>query len=375
MATEVLTELKSFQSSLNTRLEDHTARLDRINKRLEAAEYELQKPVGTWPGGGAQTKPLSSLVVDSDEFKNLKRAGKGRVTWLLEKSFFPEEFKTTILASDQDAGALRAQRVPAIVAPGAEEFRIRDLVPRIACNSASVDYLREDAFTNAASPQVEGSAKAESALTFELQSMGIKTLAHWIPASRQILDDLPQLRSYIDTRLMDGLRDTEDFEILYGDGTGQHLSGLVHEGVAYETSRNETGDTYIDKIANAISQVEDQKLRATGVILNRRDWRKILKTKTNDPSAGLGMYIMGGPQGLVAPALWGVPVAATSALTVGTFVVGDFRRTALFDRMDARIEISTEHADYFTRNLVAIRAEERLALVVFLAEAVVFGSF
>src|SRR5947209_10820774 len=34
------------------------------------------------------------------------------------------------------------------------------------------------------------------------------------------------------------------------------------------------------------------------------------------------------------------------------------------DRLDTIVEISTEHQDYFVKNMIAIRAEKRLALVV-----------
>jgi hypothetical protein len=39
------------------------------------------------------------------------------------------------------------------------------------------------------------------------------------------------------------------------------------------------------------------------------------------------------------------------------------------------VEISTEHADYFVRNLVAVRAEKRLALVTKRPASFVSGSF
>ena len=63
-------------------------------------------------------------------------------------------------------------------------------------------------------------------------------------------------------------------------------------------------------------------------------------------------------------------------MQIDQFLVGDFERAAtLYDRHAPRIEVSTEHADFFTRNLVAIRAEERLALVTKNSDAMVYGAF
>jgi HK97 family phage major capsid protein len=151
---------------------------------------------------------------------------------------------------------------------------------------------------------------------------------------------------------------------------------LSTEATAYDTARNVSGDTYLDKLNHAISQIEDVKLRASGIVLNPRDWRKIQTTKEDVSGANTGNYLLGGPQGTARPFLWGLPVATTTAVSVGTFFVGAFAtHTALFDRMEARIDVSTEHENFFVRNLTAIRAEERISLVVTRADSVVLGSF
>jgi hypothetical protein len=48
---------------------------------------------------------------------------------------------------------------------------------------------------------------------------------------------------------------------------------------------------------------------------------------------------------------------------------------AIWDRNDATVEISREHSDYFTRNMIAVLAEERLALTVFAPLAFVYFGF
>ena len=126
--------------------------------------------------------------------------------------------------------------------------------------------------------------------------------------------------------------------------------------------------------------LENLEREATGIILNPTDWRAITTTKTNAPSTGNGLYILGGvlgggPGGVAAQTIWGVPVAITTAQPPGKFTVGDFSGAVVCDRMDARIDISTEHSDFFIKNMVAIRAEERLALVVKRADYFVYGSF
>jgi HK97 family phage major capsid protein len=74
--------------------------------------------------------------------------------------------------------------------------------------------------------------------------------------------------------------------------------------------------------------------------------------------------------------LWGLQVVVSNSMPAGQFVVGDFRNGAmLLDRMASTVEVSTEHADFFTRNLIAVRCEERVALLTFAPWAFVKGSF
>jgi HK97 family phage major capsid protein len=57
-------------------------------------------------------------------------------------------------------------------------------------------------------------------------------------------------------------------------------------------------------------------------------------------------------------------------------LIGDAARGALIlDRMESVIDISEHHDDFFAKNLIAIRAECRLALVVLRQDALVYGSF
>lgn len=89
----------------------------------------------------------------------------------------------------------------------------------------------------------------------------------------------------------------------------------------------------------------------------------------------MGRYIIGDPQGTVAPRLWGLPVVASIAMSAGTFLTGAFKYGAqIFDRMAIEVMISTENADDFEKNMISIRAEERLALVVKRPAAFITGS-
>jgi len=343
--------LETVKSDIIQAIEAKFGRLDRRIDELEAAADRNFT-------GGRESKSIGRTVIDNPDLRAFCENWKRGTVEVGVKTFFPGELerKTTITSSalgSSTPGILVPQRAPGIVKPGVATLRVRDLIPRFECTQNAVEFVKEDTFTNNASPQVEASAKQESALTFTIDSERVRCLAHWIPASRQALDDLPALESYISERLIDGLMDEEDAQIISGDATGQNLSGLTNGATAYDSSTyGQANDTKLDKVARMIEQMEAAKLRPSGLILNPKDWREIQTLKTEEVASGKGLYYLGGPQAATEPVLWGVAVATTTAMTAGTAILLDRRFVALWDRLQAQVVISTEHADYFTKNLV-----------------------
>ena len=72
-----------------------------------------------------------------------------------------------------------------------------------------------------------------------------------------------------------------------------------------------------------------------------------------------GRYNLSDPGANVTPMLFDLPVVPAQAQTIDKFLVGSFKLHTLYDRHRTRIEISTEHDDFFTRNLIAICGERR----------------
>lgn len=279
---------------------------------------------------------------------------------------------TSLTSGDGAAGDLIVpQRQPGIMRQPDRQMTIRNLLTVGRTTSNSIEYVQETGFTNNAAPVAEGKQKPESSLEFTLQSTPVRTIAHWIQASKQILQDVPALQSYIDTRMRFGLEIEEETQILSGDGTNQNLLGLIPQATPYDVSRTKPGDTRIDIVRRAMTQVRLAEYRADAIVLHPSDWEEIELTKTDE-----GAYIWANPRGLLGPTLWGLPVIDTTAVEEGEFLVGNFQMAAmLWDREDAVVDISTEDRDNFIKNMVTIRAEERLALEVSRPEALIYGDF
>ncbi|QEY15472.1 phage major capsid protein [Cellvibrio sp. KY-GH-1] len=336
-----------------------------LQARLTAAEQKLVQVEGN-SNEPSRVLSLGQHVVQSEKFEG--------VDWNVT-SKLSIGINAAITSLDTSAGSLVVpDRQPGIVGLPQRRLTIRDLIAPGRTGSNMIEYVKETGFTNNAAPVSENPTndKPESDIDFELVQSGVKTIAHLVRASKQILDDAAQLSSYIDARLRYGLQLKEELQLLKGSGTGNNLNGIYTQAVAYAnpgvTVQNQT---WIDQLRLALLQAELAEYYADGIVLSPIDWASIELTKDTQ-----NKYILANPFGLTMPTLWSRPVVATQSMDAGDFLVGAFKLGAqVYDREDANVVISTEDKDNFSKNMITIRAEERLALAVYRPEAFVKGEF
>lgn len=366
-------------------------RKDELNAWLDAPAGTPAALGGATPSpghmvpAGAQYKTLGQRFVESTEYKAHRDSG------FMDSAFQIEGEEITGPAGaefkDVHSGSIgvvthpgfgTVQRAPMVTAPMLT-WRVRDLFPQMNTSSVMIEYIEELGFVttadNAAAMVAERTGvapndvfglKPQSNIRFNIKTTPIRTLAHWVPASRNVLDDEPQLRGIIDTRLLYGLRLVEDQQILLGDGTGQNLLGIFNTpGIqlfpagAYTPPTNET---YVDAIRRAATRVMLAQYDPTGVVVHPYDWERMELTKDTQ-----GRYLVSGSVTSGAEKrLWQMPVVATPACPEGTALIGAFGLGAqVFDRMQSNIRTADQHADFFIRNAIVVLAEERLGLAVY----------
>jgi HK97 family phage major capsid protein len=118
-----------------------------------------------------------------------------------------------------------------------------------------------------------------------------------------------------------------------------------------------------------ITKARTSYVEPTFVALHPNQLETIELSKTT----GSGEYIAN-PFGGGPPTLWNKPVIVTNAIGAGTVLVGSRQAATIFRRGSLRIEASNSHSDWFRKDLVAIRAEQREALAVFRPAAFVMGT-
>lgn len=345
--------------------------MNTIDTRLKDIEQKMSRRGGDEP---VEIKSLGQRFTDAPEVKSaLEQADrfKGRISVELKNI-------TSASASGTSAGTalVPVDRQGFVQLPN-RPMTIRDLLMPGRTNSATIEYPKESGFTNNAATVAENPAnpKPQSDITYTLVNTSVRTIAHFIMASRQILADAPQLESQIDGRLRYGYAYAEELQLLLGDGTGTNLLGLMPQATPYNAAATglaePAGVTRIDRLRIAYLQATLALYPSTGTVLNPADWAAIEMTKDTQ-----GRYIFANPTGVAGPVLWGKPVVESLAMTQNAFLAGAFRMAAqIFDREDITVQISTEDRDNFVKNMVTILAEGRLALAVYRPAALISGNF
>lgn len=359
---------------------------------------------GTIPTEGAEerekadkerdTRTLGQRFVQSEQWEDFRRRGaRGKMQPLPVGSFYrqhaaevehrdgmgPDEVRALIQTGGLPADYIMPQSVPGFFRGDDLQGTIRDALINGTTTSDAIVFFRELVYTNAAAAVAQATAttgatglKPESSLTFEQATANVVTIAHWIPITRQTLDDAAQIRTYVEQRLVDGLRLEESDQLLNGDGVGANMTGLrLTTNVQYLTTAGEftttpaadagTANENFNRILRGRTKVRTVgRARSNFVVLNPTDLEQMLTyTDANR------QYHAGGPFGGTAiPRLWGLRVVEDENMPENEALVGDGRFAAVWDRMQAQVLADTID-DQFVRNMLTLLAEERLALTVF----------
>jgi HK97 family phage major capsid protein len=177
-----------------------------------------------------------------------------------------------------------------------------------------------------------------------------------------MLEDAPATASVIDARLRWGVEIKEEDELLNGGGADPHILGYnMLPGLAPAVPMGT--DTIADAILRQMTAIATtQLIMPDGFVINPSDWLNVQIAKNQQ-----GNYLGSGPWAAAQqPMLWGISGVVTPAQAAAIALVGAFRSSSqVFRRSGISVEASNSHADFFIKNLVAIRAEERLALAVY----------
>lgn len=379
-------------AELMQRADDIAAKIDQANQRdqrirslraaaLPAGDPQPQPDQRHQPGmqpddrGNEHPLTVAEAFVRSKALETFRGNGK-RGQFSVDGMDFRAAPTGTVTTGTQPQ---QNTRVPGIL-PQNPDFPllIANLLDRQTSDGTTLEYMRDtsgpQSTWNKAAVVAEGADKPKTGpFSFDLITTTLKTVAHWVPITRQAADDNSQLMGYINGRLTYGLDYKLDREILTGNGTTEMQGILTTSGIgAYQPGVGNT-DAKLITVRKAKTQGELAMYPPDAIVMNPLDWQDIeLDTDANGQFRVITTVTDSG-----APMrIWGLTVVTSVAMTAGTALLGGYRTGAtLWERQGVTILMTDSHADFFTANTLVILAERRANVAVHTPQAFVRITF
>jgi HK97 family phage major capsid protein len=339
-------------------------KLDELDKKLSTSRI-FQKEVEQKSFNDGLKEAIEEKTDDLQKF--IRKETKG----------FSLDLKTVgdITTANVTGGTLYGQLMrPGIIEAPKRKVHVRSLLPGGNIGPGnSFTYMRENGDGEGAiAPTAETGTKPQIDVDLIEATVQVETIAGWLRVTRKAMNNIPGFISFLQSRLPEKLLRIEDYQIIYGDGNTPNLKGILHADNSVDSTS--TASVLVEAIIDDISLLEDTYERsATGIVMRPADYYSFFKNKAE----GSGEYDL--PQGVVfingVLYILGIPVAPTTALTAGDYVVGDFQQGAqLLIQEGMRIEFFEQDSDNVTKNKVTVRIEESVALPVYGGDYFIKGA-
>lgn len=363
VAEDLKAEVKNMVSKYNNLQETQ-------QKQLDAVETELKK-LKSLGGRADEAKSIQEVV-----FEGLEKS-ENRKTYKDNKKGFSIDLSQKAVGNFGSSANLTGtyfagfQQRPGVLLKPYELVHAREVMTVGQTGSPTIRYIVDNGGEGAFTTVAEGATKPQIDRDLEIKDAVVRKIAAYSRVPEEMIDDIPYLTTFITSFMTEELLVVEDAQILYGDNTGQNLNGISTQATAYAAGMVVATPNAYDVIVSAKNQIRLQKLASpTAIFMHPTDYTvlRLAKDTTGnylfkELAAGLGT-------------IDGTPVVQSTAVTLGSFIVGDFRSGAgLFDRMQRNVRFYDQDQDNAIKNLITIVMEERLALVVYRPLAFVKGTF
>lgn len=341
-----------------------------VDKQVEI-ELKLARPSMGNPARGR--KSVGQQFIESKQYKDMLAAGK-----VGSSPFEVKDVVSTYLADPTNGIVTPPLYESEIVFAPQLDLVVNNLLPQIPIDTNAVYYQR-GSYTRAATPKKESKqgtlvVKPQSTLTFALVAETVKTIPVYIKASRQAVEDAPQLQSEIQSLLDYDVRYAKDYQVLFGNGIDPNFNGICPQATPFDptlaAALGVTNITNIDMIRTAMLQVERAGYPVDAIVLNPDDIAGIQLTKNT-----VGSYIWANPMGGNNTSPWGITVVKTRLMPAGYFLAGAFRMGGKVYNRSSFLKIADQNEDDLINNLVTILYEIRATLAVKRPDAFVYGGF
>lgn len=277
---------------------------------------------------------------------------------------------TTFPTADVSVTDLR----PGIIERPRRRLHIRQLLSGGSMSGSHYAYVKEITGEGAIAPVAEGATKPRLDLRLQEVSVAAETIAGIVKVSRKMLNDVPSLTTFLQSRLPEKLLRVEDDQLLNGNGNTPNISGITDAG--NYTAATGTSTVWIEQLVDAVTQLEDADRDVNGILVRPSDYATLL---LNRAAGGAGTYDL--PRELVTYTngqlyVAGVPVFKSTAANQGQFIIGDWVMGAnLIIQEPPILQFFEQDEDNVQKNMITVRIEETIAFPIYGNDYFIVGEF
>ncbi|WP_343702698.1 phage major capsid protein [Chitinophaga sp.] len=354
------TEIKAVKDEV-TGVKDEVKAVKEAQEQINS-EFNIIKAKAGRKSGETEQKDFKDLVVDvvkdnADQFKAFAGGSIKELSFGLTGKAVQDMTAPTNLT-----GNYPKEYESEVVALPSRKLHLRSLFGVGRTSERTHTYYQETGGEGGvASQNPEGATKSQLDFDLTEKDAPVRTIAGFTVISRQMLNNIPGMMSFLQKRLPELYLREEDRQLLNGSGNNSELAGLLPAVAAASTT--DTDD--LGAILDTIGEIEDVDHDVNGILLRPSDYWRILKVATlNKPD----VVVIDPTTGRLT--IGGIPAYRSTAMTADTALIGDFVLGAdILQLTNLNVALSYEDATNFRQNKVTLRVEAEIAFPIYYPNA------
>jgi HK97 family phage major capsid protein len=354
-------DIESLKSELATAQKEQMVQLNKTLKEYGLAIEKLNKD-----------NQANSLTAQASDIRKALEENKANLTKLkdLDKSAahgagFSFKAVGDMLESTNISGGNVPveQRIAGLNLIATRRPRLIDLFAKGQAASNIISWVYQANRDGAAGGTAEGATKNQIDFDLVVASQAVVKRTAFIKVSTEMLDDIDFIESEIRNELMRLLMLDVENTSYSGNGTAPNLNGIRTVATAFAAGTfagTVDNANSADVLVVAMNQIAIANQEAPNAILMHPSdiaALKLMKVSATDKRYVDRLLYVG-----MELTLDGVPMIGSTLVTAGTYLVGNFNLSVLYQKQGIMINIGLDGNDW-TKNMRTIIAEWRGALV------------
>jgi len=365
----------SLKSEIDNLSNEYLAKHDSMIKRMDEVEMAYKKDMSA--SNPMTFKGTLNKAIKDGALEAIRNGGASSARFEVKADDMTMNLNLTENTTANPGSIARETIVSGYKFQPERPVHLRQLMPTGSSDGQQIRFAQETAFDSASiAMKAEGATLGQSEFTLASKVANMEKLGTFLRVTEEMMNDTPQLTSYISARVPQKVLNVEDTQILTGDGSSPNIDGIATAGnhtawVDTGFSDAISGANEYDALVVALNQLQLNNYTADTILVNPTDLHRIALLKSSQ-NEYLRQQLYSGLQ----PQILGVNIVANSAVASDKFYVANFQQASQFwIRENLAVEFAREDSTNFRDGFVTVRVQERVCQTIYLPSAIIYGDF